>query len=221
MRRMQAFGLIIIALAFIASAFLYWPMPQRMASHWGLDGQVNGYIGKTFGLFLLPTITLVIFLFMMILPGLDPLRRNYDDFIDEYDALCLGIAVFLCYVQVLVLAFNLGYRFDFAAVLSPAFAALFFGLGMIMRKFKRNWFVGIRTPWTISSDRVWDRTHAICGDLLKADGVVALIGIVMPSFGLIVSIAFAAAIVIFGIIFSYLEYTRESKQSPRVKKAQA
>lgn len=219
MRQMQIFGLIIIALTFIASALLYGSMPERMASHWGLEGQVNGYIGKPFGLFLIPIIALVIFLFMVALPGLDPLRRNYDAFINEYDILCTGIAAFLCYLHVLTLAFNLGYQFDLIRLLAPAFGVMLFGLGMIMKKVKRNWFVGIRTPWTISSDGVWDRTHAICGSMFMVDGVIALIGIVLPVIGLLLAIVIAVAIAVFGIVFSYLEYSKE--QPPRVKKAQA
>jgi len=213
------FGLVIMALTFIASALLYGSVPERMASHWDLDGQANGYVGKVFGLFLVPIIALVIFLFMVALPGLDPLRRNYDAFINEYDVLCTGIAAFLCYLHALTLAYNIGYQFDLIRLLAPAFGVMLFGLGMIMKKVKRNWFVGIRTPWTISSDKVWDRTHAICGSMFMADGVVAFIGIVLPVIGLLLAIAIAVAIAVFGIIFSYLEYSKE--QPPSIKKARA
>jgi len=80
----------------------------------------------------------------------------------------------------------------------------------VIKKAKQNWFVGIRTPWTLSSENVWGKTHRIAGDMFKAAGIVAILGLVFPQM-LIASVAVLVAASVFSIIYSYLEYNKEIK----------
>jgi uncharacterized membrane protein len=94
----------------------------------------------------------------------------------------------------------------------PAMGLLFFIIGSMLRKAKRNWFIGIRTPWTLSSDSVWDKTHQIGGLLFMATGVLAVIG---GFFG--GQVAFWSLMIpvlgttIFLIVYSYVLYQKEVK----------
>ncbi len=80
-----------------------------------------------------------------------------------------------------------------------------------MEKAKRNWFIGIRTPWTLNSDAVWDKTHRIGGRLFKAAGIVALLGVFFPNHAILLILVPAILVASFTIIYSYFEYQRETR----------
>lgn len=96
-------------------------------------------------------------------------------------------------------------------LLVPAFAALFYYCGVLTEQAKRNWFIGIRTPWTLSSERVWEKTHKICGKLFKIAGVIALVGILFQRSALFFILAPVILVAAHTIIYSYIEYLKEAK----------
>jgi len=210
MEIMRAIALGIVILSFITAIYFYPQMPEQMASHWNINGQVDGYTGKGVGVFFMPILSLAMFFLFVFLPKLDPMKQNYKAFINEYNALIALLIGFFYYIYLLTMGFNLGYEFDFTRFLSPAFGILFYFLGVVIQKAKQNWFVGIRTPWTLSSERVWEKTHKISGDLFKAAGIVALLGVVLPQM-LLASVAVILASAIFGVVFSYIEFNKEKK----------
>jgi len=181
-----------------------------MASHWNASGEVDGYTGKAMGTFLLPVMGLLIFLLMAFLPKIDPLKLNYKKFQREYDSFILVMAIFLTYIYSLTIAHNLGYSFNMSQAILPIMAILFYYISILMKKSKRNWFVGIRTPWTISSDNVWDKTHKLGAKLFKVFALSFILPIFFPG-----SMMYIVGILILGIIglfaYSYLEYKKETK----------
>jgi len=180
MRPMRILGLAFVVLSFITAIYVCPQLPEQIASHWNIEGKVDGYMPKTIGLFLMPILAAIVYSLFIYLPKLDPLKANYKSFMDEYDMMIALVIGFFYYVYLLTLAFNVGYSFDMMQLLSPAFGILFFFLGGVITKAKQNWFVGIRTPWTLSSEKVWDKTHKICGNLFKAAGIVAFLGLAFP-----------------------------------------
>jgi uncharacterized membrane protein len=210
MDKAQIAGITIVVLSFLASIYLYPSLPDKIASHWGFDGKVDGYTDKQTGAFMLPALSLAIFALLHFLPKLDPLKKNYASFKNEYSGMAAMFAGFLLYIQLLMLAFSLGYQIDMGRFLAPAFGALFYYMGILLSKAKQNWFVGIRTPWTLSSQKVWDKTHKICSKLFKAAGIIAILGAILPEF-LIASSALLIAIAIFSIVYSYVEFSKEKK----------
>jgi uncharacterized membrane protein len=95
--------------------------------------------------------------------------------------------------------------------LSPAFATLFYYSGVLIENAKRNWFIGIRTPWTLSSDRVWDKTHKIGGKLFKIAGIVALAAVFFETAAIFFIIVPVIIVSIYTVVYSYLEYQKESQ----------
>jgi uncharacterized membrane protein len=157
-----ALGLVLVS---IASGILLYPkMPERIASHWNVQGEADGYGSKASGVFLLPALSAILLFFFLIIPKIDPLGKNIESFRRYYDGFVLSFTGFMSYFYLLTLLWNLGFRFDMSQALSPAFAMLFYYLGILTENATRNWFVGIRTPWTMSSDAVWDKTHIIGGN---------------------------------------------------------
>jgi uncharacterized membrane protein len=202
----------LVALSFIVSLWVYPSLPASVASHWNAAGQANGYSDKLFGALFVPVLSLVLVVFFVFLPRIDPLRANYAKFQKYYDLFVLVFVAFMVYLHAITIYWNLGGAFSFTALLTPAFAALFYFIGVLMQNAKRNWFVGIRTPWTMSSDRVWDRTHAVGGKLFKACGIISLLGLVFSDAAIVFMVAPVISVAVFTFVFSYVEFKKEQKE---------
>lgn len=215
MKTMQWVWLAIVVISILVGAWAYPQLPALVATHYGLNGQPNGYMGSFGGAFVMPFILLVLFAVFYFLPLIDPLKKNYAAFRKEYDTLVAIVLAFFFYVYLLMLANNLGHRLDVLQYLAPAFAVLFYYAGVLTGKAKQNWFIGVKTPWTLASENVWNKTNRICGSLFKAAAVVALLGIFLPGIGLFVFVALIFAIVIFAVVYSYVEYMKETKKGKK------
>jgi len=204
--------LLMILGATLAGLLLWNRLPEQMASHWNVNDQVDGYMSKFWGMFLMPVITLGMFLLFILIPNIDPLKANIAKFRDTFNLFITFIIGFMVYVHALTLLWNLGYtNLGIGKAMLPAMGLLFIVIGSLLRKAKRNWFIGIRTPWTLSSDRVWDETHRLGSILFMISGVLAVIG---GFFGGM--IAFWMLFVplmgstIFLVIYSYIFYQKET-----------
>jgi uncharacterized membrane protein len=155
-------GGILLGLSFLAALLVYPQLPDPAASHWGANGEVNGYISAFWAAFLMPLLTTGLFLLLMAIPNIDPLKANIAQFRGIYNTFIALFLVYMLYVYALTLIWNLGYdNFDIGMAIMPAICLFFIFLGVLMCRAKRNFFIGIRTPWTLSSDTVWAKTHAL------------------------------------------------------------
>ena len=93
----------------------------------------------------------------------------------------------------------------------PAISILVYYSGILIENSKMNWFVGIRTPWTLSNEKVWNRTHKIGGKLFKAAGIIILLGILVRDYAIFIIIIPIITITIYTIVYSYVEYQKETK----------
>jgi len=211
MRRSKIIAIAIILLSF-ALAFYFCPlMPEKMASHWNVQGEIDGYTSKWWGLFLMPIISLGMFLFFILIPKIDPLKENIKKFRKYFDGFMVLIIFFLFYIYLLSVFWNLGLRFDMSRFMMPTLGLLFYYCGILVKNAKRNWFIGIRTPWTLSNDKVWEKTHKMGGKLFKVAGLLVLVGIFFPKCALFFVLIPIFLIVIYLIVYSYLEYQKETK----------
>ena len=115
----------IILISFILGIVLYSYMPQKMASHWNTQGEVNGYMPKFWGLFLVPLISIGLFLLLYFIPQLDPFKENVKKFRKHYDNFILITLIFLLYIHLLTLLWSLNFKFNMVIMLIPALAILF------------------------------------------------------------------------------------------------
>ena len=204
--------LLMILGATLAGLLLWNRLPEQMASHWNVNDQVDGYMSKFWGMFLMPVITLGMFLLFILIPNIDPLKANIAKFRDTFNLFITFITGFMVYVHALTLLWNLGYtNLGIGKAMLPVMGLLFIVIGSLLRKAKRNWFIGIRTPWTLSSDRVWDETHRLGSILFMISGVLAVIG---GFFGGMIAfwMLFVPLIgsTIFMVIYSYVLYQKET-----------
>src|SRR5688572_13900747 len=204
--------LVLILATMLGGISLWNRLPDQMASHWNVNDQVDGYMPKFWGVLLMPLIALGMFLLFLVIPNIDPHKANIAQFRDAFNLFIVLIVGFMLYVYTLTLLWNLGYTdFGLGKAMMPALGVLFIFIGYMIHKAKRNFFIGIRTPWTLSSDRVWDETHRIGAILFIISGVLSLFGSFFGG-----PIAFVLLIVpllgstLFLVIYSYVLYRRET-----------
>jgi uncharacterized membrane protein len=203
---------VLIVASTLAGLLLWNQLPDPMASHWGTDDQVNGTMSKFWGVFLMPVITIAMLLMFLIIPAIDPLKANIAQFRDTFNSFIALIVAFMVYIYGLTLVWNLGYTsFRMSTAMLPAMGLLFIFVGVMIGKAKRNYFIGIRTPWTLSSDKVWDETHRVGSNLFIASGVLALLGAFFPDYAFWFIMVPVLGTALFTVIYSYVLFQREPK----------
>lgn len=205
--------LLMVLGAIAAGALLWNQLPDQMASHWNVNDQVDGYMPKPWGVFMMPLVTLGMFVLFLVVPNIDPLKANIAQFRETFNLFIVLIVAFMLYIHALTLAWSLGNTdFKMSTSMLPALGLLFIFIGFMLRKAKRNFFIGIRTPWTLSSDYVWDKTHQLGAILFMASGALAFIGGLfggMTAFWLLFVPLIGSTI--FLLVYSYVLYQRETK----------
>lgn len=204
-RRLLAGGVALVALTAAISTLAYPEMPAEMATHWNASGDVDDTMPRALGLALFPVLNAGLLALFVALPRVDP-RTHYDAFRPAYDALALTTLALLVYLDVVVVLANLGYAFELLQMLAPAVGAVYVVAGFVTRRAEQNWFVGVRTPWTLEDEAVWEQTNRVVGRLFQVGGVVAALGVLVPAYALafVLSPALVVAVVSFG--YSYYLY---------------
>ena len=214
MNRMEAAALALVIASFAIGALAYPLLPETVATHWDEHGSPNGWSGREFAVFFFPAMMLALLALLVYLPHFDPLRENVEKFSGTWDMFKLVFIAFMLYVYLLSLAANLGMGINISYAMLPALALLFWFMGVLVEKAKTNWFIGIRTPWTLSSKRVWDKTHRLGAKLYKACALMVLLGLAFPEFTIWFVIVPIMLVSAFLFAYSYLEYRKELKSAP-------
>jgi len=166
-------GLLILAdLAFTLA--VYDRLPDRIATHFGVNGP-DQWSGRANAAFLLPAIALGVWGLMRGLPRIDPRRLNYEAFRSGYDLVVLGAVLLVVLIHVSLLANALGWPAPVERMVPFVVGGLIVLVGSVLPRAKSTWFFGIRTPWTLSNDEVWARTHRVGGPLMMASGVMFML----------------------------------------------
>lgn len=203
-------GLLILA-GVILSLSVYNRLPDPMASHWNLNDEVDGTISRPWGAFLMPILAAFLTGLLLLVPHIDPLKANIASFRGAYNAFVIVMLVFLLYLHKLTLLWNLGYQdFQMSRVLLPAIGLIFVFAGLLMARSRRNFFIGIRTPWTLSSDTVWEKTHRLGSRLFIAIGLVVVLAGLVGTRAVVLIPALIAVAVLVPVVYSYILYRREA-----------
>jgi uncharacterized membrane protein len=161
----------------------------------------------------MPLITSGMLILFLVVPGIDPLKANIAQFRETFNIFIVLIIAFMLYTHGLTLAWSLGFTdFKMSTAMLPFMGVLFIAIGFMLKKAKRNFFIGIRTPWTLSSDSVWDKTHQLGSVLFMTSGALAIVG---GFFGGVVAfwLMFVPLIgsSLFLVVYSYVLYRAETK----------
>jgi len=183
-------------------------LPAELVTHWNAAGEPDGTMSKTVALALVPVLSATLLGLFVLIPRIDPLRANIADFRRHYDWFVVFFAAYMFLVHTGIVAFNLGYEFDFVALVLLGVAGLFYYVGVLLEQAGRNWFVGIRTPWTLSSDAVWDATHELGARLFKICALAALFGVFAGEYAVYFVLVPALGTAVITVVYSYVVYER-------------
>ncbi len=211
--RIEGVQLALIAAMFVVAAVSWQQVPDRIPVHWNLQGEVDGYGGRFMGLLLLPLVTLGIYVLLLVLPRLDPGYVNYQSFAGTYYLIRVTLVVFQAGIYGVTVAAAFGQQVDVGTIISVGVGALMVVLGNVLGKIRPNWFVGIRTPWTLSSKLSWDKTHRLAGWVFIALGpMIALVGVIRANWYLVATLALGGAGLAWLVVYSYLVYRSDPER---------
>jgi uncharacterized membrane protein len=207
----QWYPVVLALIAVAMSAAVYARLPDTMAVHWDIHGNPNGWMPRAVGAAFLPALVLVVGLALRFIPRIDPRAENYARFGTAYEVIIASVLVLLIAAHGIILAVALGYHVSVARIIPGLVGVLFVVIGNMMPLVRPNWWVGIRTPWTLSNDRVWARTHRLAGYCMTAGGLVMIVAafVLPPSLGVPVLVAVAIASTFGPALYSYLTWKRE------------
>lgn len=200
----------LIATGLALSAFFYSALPDRIPSHWNASGAIDAYMDKGIVLLLMPLFSLAIAAIFAVLPRIDPLKKNYCYFMSYFRGMILILIAFFFYLHILMIMAGLGFTIKMNYWLMPAISVLFLYLALLLRKSRRNWFVGIRTPWTLSSDAVWEKTNKLASTIFVLFALMLIPAIFLEQ-ALFWLLAFLIVALICLSAYSYFEYAKEQK----------
>ncbi|HET7544990.1 MAG TPA: SdpI family protein [Polyangiaceae bacterium] len=195
-----------IALGFGVAAWLSPRIPELVPTHWDARGHVNGYMQKPLGVYVLPLTMLGVHALLSLVPRISP-RESRAAFGRGYEMIHTASLAFLLFVTVLALRAAAGEHMPMLRATSVALGLLLIVSGNFLGKVQRNFFVGIRTPWTLANDEVWLRTHRLAGKTFVLGGLLVVASVLLGAgVGQCTAIVLLAALVPAG--YSYFVYRR-------------
>lgn len=196
----------VLTLAALAvAAVVYQQLPERVPIHWNIHGEVDGYGGRG-SIFLMPGFMAAMLGLFAVLPWLSPKRFEVDTFKSAYMAILVAVEAFLFYMHAVILYATMNPRTDVGRWIVAGIFGFLAVLAPMMARVKRNFYIGIRTPWTLASEQVWDDTHRLAVWTMIGGSVV---GIVLVLAGMI-AWSIGALVVGLGVpvVYSLVHYKR-------------
>jgi len=201
--------ILLIIFSLISSYYLFQKMPERIPIHWNIKGEVDSWGNSLSNIITINSILIGIYLLFLALPYIDPRKERYKQFSKIYHIFKNIMLLFLASIFFLTNLNAIGYPININICIPLMIGILFIIIGNYMAKIKMNWFVGIKTPWTLSSEEVWNKTHRLGGKLFMFSGLlIASEGFLPINYRLPIFIL-AMAIILIGTIFgSYIIYSQ-------------
>ena len=196
---------IVVLVAVIASVVAYPNLSDTIPTHWDLEGNVNGFSSRLWGAFGLPLAMVGIYAIMRFLPLIDPRRENYAKFAGAYDGIITTVLLFLLGLHLVVLRAGMGHEISMQKVLPIGMGLLFVAIGALLPQARSNFFVGIRTPWTLSSEKSWEKTHRVGGVVFVFIGLMTAASAFLPTSTGWPVVWIVTAVAILGVVvYSYV-----------------
>jgi uncharacterized membrane protein len=205
-RPMIVVSLIVLGVMLAASAWAWTQLPQdaQVPIHWGPDGQPDDWADKTVGLFLMPALTAIVAFVLAVIPRFEPRRSNLERSGKAYGAVWIGTMVLLGGLHLVAISVAMGAVLDLTRIVMVGTGLLFIVIGNYLPKVRSNFMMGVRTPWTLTSDRAWVRTHRLGGRLFVIEGVIlAALGLLGVGGEVLVTVVLAGVAILVTVVFVY------------------
>ena len=206
----EALPIGLTAAALVLSAYFYLRFPEKVATHWNFAGQVDGWSSRGFSAFFAPALMVFMYALFLILPLIDPKKARYAEFAPAFSVFRGMLLGFIFFVHLVTGLYNLGIPVPVGTVVPMAVGVLFVVMGKYLSQIKKNWFMGIRTPWTLSSESVWNRTHRFGGRGFMGFGLLLRRGAWWPEFlALPLLLGGVITVSLGSMAYSYVIYRQE------------
>lgn len=205
----------LLTVAMLALALWAFPkLPEQVPSHWNARGEVDGWSGRWI-VFLPPGISVFVWLLMQGLRKIDPRAANYERFEPTFWVIVNMTIFIMAVVHVMTIGAALGWSLPGVdVIMTVAFGVMLLVLGNVLPRVRSNWWMGVRTPWTLSSERVWRSTHRLAGRTFVLGGLIVLSALFLPSAWrfpvMMIAITFSAVV---PAIWSWYDWRREQRES--------
>ena len=205
----------VIALMFVLTAITLPQAAAEIPVHWGIDGMPDQSASALFALLLVPLVSIGVQLLALMLPRIDPGRENYQNFKASYWKVILAVLIYLGGFHGLICYAAAGYEVSLAKVLPVMVGILLMVIGNFLGKLRPNWMIGIRTPWTLSSKRSWDKTHRLGRWVMMFMGVATGFIALSPSVGTCMIVGATWVICLIGLlVYSWLVWWADPNKVP-------
>jgi len=205
-------GLPVIAGMLVFSAAVFTRLPDTVATHWSMSGEADGFSSRALGAVLAPGIAFALWLLLPLLRRVDPRQTNYERFDGTFWLVLNVLIVFMGAIHVMSLGAALGWPINVSRAMLVIIGVMFVALGNYLPRVRSNWWMGIRTPWTMESESVWRQTHRLAGYTFVIGGLVAALSALLPT-SIAFGVGFTAVMVgaLIPVVYSYVVYRRERK----------
>lgn len=204
--------ILLILFSVISSGIMFSNMPERIPIHWNFKGEIDNWESSLNHVLIMNIVIIGIYLLFIFLPYIDPRKKRYEQFKKIYHIFKNIILVFMVGIFFLTNLNAMSYNININVCIPLAVGILFIIIGNYMGKIKTNWFMGIRTPWTLSSEEAWNKTHRLGGKLFILSGfLIAIDGLLPINYRMPVFILAIAIILIGTFLGSYLIYLKNKK----------
>lgn len=207
----ESFQWAFIALPYVYLSTIWNQLPERVPTHFNMEGIANDWSNKDTLLFIPGGLGIIIYFSMLIVPFLDP-KKKIQQMGDKYSTFRLMLTIFISLLATYMLYVSNAGSIKNSNMLFALLGLLFAMLGNYLQTVRQNYFIGIRTPWTLESEQVWKSTHRLAGRLWTVGGVlITILAFLINNHHLFLTIFF----IIIGIlsfvpyIFSYIEFRKE------------
>ncbi len=206
--------LVLVLAMFVAGAWAWNYVPEKIPVHWNIRGEVDRYGGRFEGLMVVPLIASGLYLLLRVLPKLDPRAENYQIFAGPYTVIRNVLMAFLAVIYALLLLAALGRPTPMGTVVPALVGVLLIVIGAYMPPIKPNWFVGVRTPWTLSSELSWTKTHRLAALLLPLSGtMMVLAGFLATNWAFYAMLSVLLGSVAALIVYSYFVWRQDPSRN--------
>jgi immunity protein, SdpI family len=215
----EALSLAMLAGMFVLAAATWSWAPDRIPVHWTFVGEADRFGGKWEGLLGLPVEALVLYVALLLLPRIDPRRANYDAFSGPYTIIRTAIVGVMLSLDVFIHLKIRGWSVGTRLAMPVVAGTMIMIFGNYLPKLKSNWFIGIRTPWTLSSEESWRKTHRLGGRLFVICGAVIVItSVLAPAQGRVVLFGAMMPAILATVVYSYFVWRSDSQRIARGEK---
>ncbi|MFK8029639.1 MAG: SdpI family protein [Gammaproteobacteria bacterium] len=180
--KLDVLSVALVAFTLLLIWVFYPQLPDQIPVHWNSAGEIDKYSSKAIGLLMMPAVALGTILLMKILPAISPDGFKLDESRHVLGIIQAVLVALFCAIGIATILISLGYKLDMVKVVLIGSGLMLMATGNVLSKVRKNFFVGIRTPWTLADDEVWSRTHRLAGRTFFGGGLlVCVLALIKPN----------------------------------------